>query len=314
MKARGRFELPPEQRDALHRARRLEWLTVLAVAFAVTVVGLVMQTSQAMKAAWFEDILSFVPPIAFLVSQRFAQRAPNRTFPYGYQRATSIAFLAGSVALTLFGLFILGDSAMTLIKREHASIGLTVLFGYELWAGWLMIGAMIVSTLPLVILGRLKLVHAHTLHDKTLAADADMNKADWLTGIATIAGIVGIGLGWWWADGVAAALVSIDIVGDGIKNLRRVVADLCDRAPRTIDGDPADTPDRIRLALLHLPWVVDADVRMREEGHVLCGEAFITMLDDGDPLARLEQAAKIAKDASWNVRDMVITLARPSEL
>ena len=314
MKARGRYELPPEQRDALHQARRLEWLTVLAVAFAVTVVGLVMQTSQAMKAAWFEDILSFVPPIAFLVSQRFAQRSPNRTFPYGYQRASSIAFLAGSVALTLFGLFILGDSAMTLIKQEHASIGLTVLFGYELWAGWLMIGAMIVTSLPLVILGRLKLKHAHTLHDKTLAADADMNKADWLTGIATIAGVLGIGLGWWWADGVAAALVSIDIVGDGVKHLRRVVADLCARAPRTIDGEPAKVPDRIRLALLNLPWIVDADVRMREEGHMMCGEAFITMLDDGDPLERVEQCEKIAKDASWNVRDVVITLARSSEL
>ena len=311
MKPRGKHELPPDKQRALAKAKKLEWLTILAVAFAVTTVGLVMSSSQAMKAAWIEDILSFVPPIAFLVSQRYANRAPDTTFPYGKQRATSIAFLAGSVALTLFGLFILVDSSMTLIKQEHASIGLMVLFGHQIWAGWLMVAAMLVTTIPLIILGRMKLELAHALHDKTLAADADMNKADWMTGMATIAGVLGIGMGWWWADGVAAAIISIDIVGDGAKNLRRVVADLCDRAPRTVDGDPSDLPEKIRLALLNLPWVADADIRMREEGHLLCGEAFISMLDDANPEERSLEAQQLAIDASWQVRDMIVTVVGP---
>lgn len=37
------------------------------------------------------------------------------------------------------------------------------------------------------------------MHDKVLHADAKMNKADWMTAAAALVGVLGIGLGWWWA-------------------------------------------------------------------------------------------------------------------
>ena len=49
-----------------------------------------------------------------------------------------------------------------------------------------------------VIFGHLKMKPPKMLHDKTLYADAMMNKADWMTGLAGIVGILGIGMGWWW--------------------------------------------------------------------------------------------------------------------
>ena len=64
-------------------------------------------------------------------------------------------------------------------------------------------------------MGRIKLRYAEQLSDKVLRADADMNKADWLTGLATAVGVLGIGLGFWWADAVAALVVSISISKDG---------------------------------------------------------------------------------------------------
>ena len=58
-----------------------------------------------------------------------------------------------------------------------------------------------------------------------------MNKADWMTGAAAIGGILGIGLGWWWADAVAAAFISLDILHDGYINLRQAVFDLMNQIP-----------------------------------------------------------------------------------
>src|SRR5690606_27426747 len=50
----GRAELPEKQRSVLHRAIRLEWITIAFLAVTVTLVFLVLGNSQAMKAAWIE--------------------------------------------------------------------------------------------------------------------------------------------------------------------------------------------------------------------------------------------------------------------
>lgn len=309
MKLREGFEVPPELHDELRRATRLEWATLFFMSTIVLVIYLTMGSSQAMKAAWIEDLLAFVPPIAYLVSSRYRDHAPTREFPYGYHRAVSIAFLAGAVSLAMFGFYILIDSILALVRQEHPTIGTTVLFGRQVWAGWLMIAALTYSAIPPFILGRMKLKPAHALHDKTLKADADMNKADWMTAGAGIAGILGIGLGWWWADAVAAGVISFDIVKDGVQNLKRVVSDLMDQSPTTVDGERSTVPDRVRDAVLALPWVEAVAVRLREEGHVFAGEVFVKPVAGTPDLeARFQEAGDVADAVDWRVHDLVFTL------
>jgi len=45
----------------MRRAVRLEWLTVAYLISAVFFIYLTLGSSQAMKTAWFEDILSLIP-------------------------------------------------------------------------------------------------------------------------------------------------------------------------------------------------------------------------------------------------------------
>jgi hypothetical protein len=52
------------------------------------------------------------------------------------------------------------------------------------WLGWLMIAALVYSGIPPFILGRMKLPLARELHEKALQTDADINKGDWLAGLA----------------------------------------------------------------------------------------------------------------------------------
>lgn len=49
----------------------------------IIAIGLTMGASEAMKAVWFEDLLSLVPPIAFLISARLRAKDPTDEFPCG---------------------------------------------------------------------------------------------------------------------------------------------------------------------------------------------------------------------------------------
>ena len=89
-----------------------------------------------------------------------------------------------------------------------------------------MVAVMALSCVGPVILGRMKTAPAAALHDKVLFADSDMNRADWKTGIATIVGVLGIGVGLWWADAVAALVVSVSILRDGWANVRGAIEGL----------------------------------------------------------------------------------------
>ena len=307
MKRRAGYELPPDKVRLNARALRLEWWTLGWMSSIILVIYLTMGSSQAMKAAWIEDLLSFVPPLAFLTASRFRDRSPTERFPYGYHRAISIAFLCAAAALLAMGGYALFDSAMTLVHQEHPSIGTIDVFGHTVWLGWVMIVALVYSGIPPVILGRMKLGVAKELHDKALHADADMNKADWLTALAGVIGVVGVGVGWWWADPVAALFISVEIVRDGVKNMRRVVADLMDSRPTTVNGEEDDAPERLASRIRELSWVEEAEVRLREEGHVFTGEVYVVPKSGVTDLpAKLEEITQIARSVDWRMYDLVV--------
>lgn len=228
--------LPDEISRAVKKAVRLEWATLGVLSVTVVLVFLVMGNSQAMKTAWIEDMLSMVPPIAFLIGVRVTRKPANAKHPFGYHRAIGIAHLVAGTALFVMGGYLIVDALIKLITVEHPTIGGINLFGHTIWLGWLMILVLLVTGIPPVILGRMKLKLAEPLHNKVLYADADMNKADWMTSFAAIVGIAGIGLGLWWADAAAAIVIATSIVKDGATNLSAAVSGLMDARPTTVDN------------------------------------------------------------------------------
>jgi len=311
MRRTGSAELPPGLKQTMTKARRLEWLTIAYLVSAVVLLALVLGSSQAMKAAWAEDLLSLIPPIAFLLAARFNSRPPTERFPYGFHRTVSIAYLCSALALLVMGAYLLVESIVKLVTAEYPTINSVEIFGQTVWLGWLMLPALAWSGLPAVFLGRAKMPLAEKLHDKVLYADAKMNKADWLTAGAAMVGVVGIGFGLWWADAAAAALISLDIAKDGASNLRRTVADLMDQAPTTVDEDDED-PLRGKLAamLRDLDWVEEVDLRLREEGQVYFGEALMVPSDETNITAKIEDALERARGLDWRIHELALTPVR----
>src|SRR5690606_34108573 len=190
------------------------------------------------------------------------------------------------------------------------SIGHFQLFDwqYQIWGGWIMIAALVYAMILPVILGHLKMPLAEALHESTLYADADMNKADWMTAAAAIVGILGIGLGFWWADSLAAAVISLDVLKDGVTHVRKAMFNLMDqRPPETIGNKPLGLEDLIAETLLREPDILDAASRLREEGHIVGGEIFVVLAPGQANVARrVQEIAEQARALDWRLYDLIV--------
>ncbi|MFP5251492.1 MAG: cation diffusion facilitator family transporter [Actinomycetes bacterium] len=309
MKRIGRTELPPAQEQALRKARLVEWLSLGYAAIAITLVGLVMGGSQAMRTAWIEDMLSTVPQLAFLIALAVIRRPPSQKHPYGYHRAMGIGHLVAGVALFAVGATLAFDAISGLASLEHPSIGTVRLFGTTIWLGWLMVGTMLLISAPPVILGIVKMRLAKQLHSKLLHADADMMRADWTTHAGSIVGVLGVGLGIWWLDGAAALFISAGIIWDGVKNTRASVLDLMDMRATTVDqSKPDPLIVRIEDTLRRLPWVRDAASRVRDEGHVFHVEAYVVPLRRKVKVEDVDRAVAQVTALDWRVQDVTIAV------
>jgi divalent metal cation (Fe/Co/Zn/Cd) transporter len=305
------YQLPPDKQRALKRAKRVEWTFIGFLLSIIVLMALVMGSSQTMKAMWVEDTLSLVPSCSFLAGAYFRKKRPDAAFPYGYRRAVLVGFLCGAVVLFGFGVFILVDSVIKLIAAEHPTIQTVEIFGKCIWLGWLMAAALVYSVIPPILFGRMKVPLASELHDKALHVSAQINKGDWLSGIAGVAGIVGISYGFWWADSIAAGFISIEIVRDGYINLRNSVAQLMNKRPSDIESQKEDPAiDTLQQALERLDWIARARVRLREDGDVLSGEVFIEPRDDRNLLDRMAEARNLAMSIDWRLHDVSMVPVR----
>lgn len=304
---RGHEALPDTQRKLMAKAVRLEWITLLFKVVTIPLVGVVAGQSQAMRTAWYEDILELLPPIAFLIAARQIRREPDLQHPYGHHRSIGIGHLVAATALFAMGVYLLIDSALSLLGGERPPIGTVVLFGHSIWLGWLMMIVMFVSALGPVILGRMKLRLVEDLPDKVLYADADMNKADWMTAVATIVGLLGVGYGLWWMDAATAMAVSVSIIHDGVTNLRSAVGGLTDAQPKDVHGKKHGAIDKAINAAASEPWVQQAAGRFRDMGHVLHAEVFVVPVDNN--AATLDNLAALRtrlEDMDYQLHDVVV--------
>jgi divalent metal cation (Fe/Co/Zn/Cd) transporter len=292
--------VPPELRSPMAQAVRLEWWNIGFTISIIAVMGLVLGNSQTMKTAWIEDTLGLIPPIVFLVAVHFEKKGATRDFPFGFDRVHSLAFLIAAVALAAVGTTLLWDSASTLIAGEHATVASIHLFGRDIWLGWLMLGAQVYSIVPPLVIGHLEMPLARKMQDEVLFTDSRMNKANWQTGAAGLAGIIGLGLGWWWADSVAAAFISIGIISDGWRTLRIATTELVDGVPRDLGTTRAD-PEAKRLVEKLEAQYPGAAVRLRETGRYIHAEVRGV---DPDALQNLEALWPGEPERRWRLAQL----------
>ena len=135
-----------------------------------------------------------------------------------------------------------------------------------------------------------------------------MNKADWITSAAAIVGIIGIGMGLWWADSAAAAVIALDVLKDGVRHVRKAMLELMDQRPTEIFSNaPLGLEETIADALKQEPDILDVEARLREEGHLVGGEIFVVFSAEQQHIARrARQLVDKAVDLDWRLYDLVV--------
>ena len=298
-----------ELRDGFKKLRRLSWITLAYQITAAALLGAVAGGSQAVKTEWLENALAVIPPVGVLLTYRFENKPSDERRPFGYHRAGTVAFLAAAFVLAGIGTFLCYDNATNLIRAERPAIGGFTLFGHTFWHGWLMIGVMFVTAVPPVILGRKKMEVARLLHDKPLYADADMNRANWMTNGAGIVGLSLVAWGLWWGDALAALLISLDILRDGWTNVCRSLSDVMDHHPVDIEKDTQEPIfDDVRRAVRALPFVQDERVLLREHGRYLFAEIFIQPNERRMPpvVEASQQVRRAVMTLDWRLRHVAV--------
>jgi divalent metal cation (Fe/Co/Zn/Cd) transporter len=278
---------PHAIRADMKAAVRLEWWNIFWTFTYVGALGLAMGSSQAMKTAWIEDMLGLIPPLAFIIGERYERRAANRRFHYGYDRVNGLGFLVASVALAAVGLFLLKDAVSALLSQEHVTVGTVRILGHDVWLGWFMLLAQAYACVPPAIIGHKELPLANRLRDKLIHTDAKMNKANWQTGVAGIVGIALLGFGFWWGDAVAAALISFGIIWDGWQALRVALAELNDGIPHDLEGGLREKDARAIEKALKREFK-GAKVLLRETGRYIRAEVVGAAPPKGFDIDKLE--------------------------
>src|SRR3990167_5609221 len=282
------LEFPSPLNKLFKKAVRYEWITFFYMLSAILFSFMVMRDSQTMKTVWLEDCLGIVPAISFLICSRIFRWKPSKKFPYVFHKVFSIGFLSSSLALLILGIYLLLDGTMVLIQQIHPHVPIIELFGHKIWFGFLMILALLWSSIPSIFLGHIKIPLAKKLYDKVLYADSRMNKASWKTGFVSIIGIAGIGLGFWWSDALVGVLISFNIIQDCFSNTKQAILDLIDKIPQEIGEHKTDPIiNDIKKCVEEESWIAEASVRLRDEGHVFFGEIFIKPQSDSISIERV---------------------------
>jgi divalent metal cation (Fe/Co/Zn/Cd) transporter len=304
------LEFPPKLIPLFRKARKYEWISLIYMISATFFSFLVMSNSQTMKTVWLEDMLGIIPPASFLIASKIIFWKPNKNFPYGYHKINGIAYLISSLALFILGVYLLLDGSYVLIMQEHPQVPYVTFHDHTIWLGYLMIIALLWSGIPSTFLGHIKTPLAYTLYDKILLADSKMNKASWMSGFASILGIIGIGLGFWWADALVGIIISIDIIKDGYTHLKQATLDLIDEIPKSIENNKETDPLilEVRAIVQKEKWVDSVKLRFRDDGHVFFGEVFIVPKSDTVPLEMVKKLHDKIKKHHWRLHDIVIML------
>ena len=105
----------------------------------------------------------------------------------------------------------------------------------------------------------------------------------------------------------SAALVSLDILHDGANNVANAVTDLMKERPKKTDGSGLEPlPEELERRLEGLDWVERAEVRLREDGHVFFGEAYIVPRGGPAEADQIASAVDYAKTLNWRLHDLTV--------
>jgi len=275
-----------EAREREHRAAANRAVAVSAVGLALT--GAIELTialftgSVALLGDALHNLSDVSTSLVVFMGFWISKRKPSPSHTYGYERAEDIAGLGIALVIFASAAFAAYESYLKLISDR----GTTNLFVGMTAAVIGMAGNLAVS--------RYKKHVARQIHSVTMEAEANHSWLDMISSLGALIGLVGVALGYRWADPIAGFAVTLFILHVGWEVTTEILHHL-------MDGVEPERLETARQAAVSVPEVRDVAVRGRWMGRSLTLEVE-GQLPGETALARAEEIGQAVEAA---VRDAV---------
>lgn len=240
--------------DAAERRQADHAVGVSAVGLTITgvleLVIALLSGSVALLGDALHNLADVSTSAVVFVGFRASRKSGDDTHPYGYERAEDLAGVGIAVVIWASAILAAVESIRKLV--DHGSTH---------HVGWGMAGA-VVGIVGNQVVARYKLLVGRRINSATMIADAKHSWLDALSSAGALLGLIGVAVGWRWADPVAGLVVTAFICHVGWEVSTDVVH-------RLMDGVEPDLVVRAETVAMSVPGVQHAHVRARWTGRTL---------------------------------------------
>jgi cation diffusion facilitator family transporter len=230
--------------------------------------------SIALLADTLHNVGHAVTTIPLIIAFRLGRRPPTKRYTYGYRRAEDLSGVLIAAVIALSAALIIWESVDALIDTRP----LTNL--------WWVFAAGIVGAAGNEVVAVYRIRVGRRIGSAALIAEGYHARADGLTSIAVIVGVLGVWAGFPQADAIMGLLIAAAILWILVNSARTILRRLMDGVePGTID-----TIERI-AARVHGVRRVDR-IRARWSGHRIDGEIDVAV----DAALTIEHGHHVAEE------------------
>lgn len=255
--------------EASGQGIRAAWIGLagmMATAFAQVVI-VAISGSIALLADTVHNLGHAATTIPLIIAFRLGRRPSNSRYSYGYRRAEDLVGLFIGLIVAITAALIIWESVNALLNpREINNLG------------WVF-AAGVVGFLGNEIVAVYRIRAGRRIGSAALIAEGQHARADGLTSIAVVVGVVAVWLGFQRADAIVGLLIGLAIIWILVSSMRTV-------GHRLMDGVDDDVVERLSAAAAGVDGVEGVDrVRARWSGHRIEGDASIRVSRHLDVLA-----------------------------
>ncbi|MCK9917833.1 cation-efflux pump [Microbacteriaceae bacterium K1510] len=199
-------------------------LSSMAASAALTIAKAVVGFSTGSLAILSEaghSLIDFGATVMTYVAVRISGKPADEEHHYGHGKVEAVSALAETALLFLLSGIVIWEATKRLLEHEGHVVEATI------WAFGVIILSIVVDFFRARALTRV----AKETQSHALEADALHFSSDLWSSLAVLVGLVGVSLGYSWADSAAALVVAVLVCIAGWRLGRRTIDTLTDTAP-----------------------------------------------------------------------------------
>ncbi|MCY7400481.1 MAG: cation diffusion facilitator family transporter [Nocardioides sp.] len=274
---------------------RAAWIGLagMATTAILQVFIVVISGSIALLADTLHNVGHAATTIPLVIAFKIGQRAASKRYSYGYRRAEDLVGLFISLIIGVSAAVIIWESVDALINPR------------ELTNLWWVFAAGLIGAAGNELVAVYRIRTGRRIGSAALIAEGQHARADGLTSIAVVVGVIGVWLGFPQADAIIGFFIAAVILWILVSSLRITLR-------RLMDGVDDGVIDQITTTIADVPGVANVGrVRARWSGHRLEADANVSVDADLSVLDGHHLAERIEHDvlhAVAHVENVVVHL------